>query len=222
MAKKGTIILVKDHSLKGIYIHRNAEIEKIGKKIVKLCRAKGIEGLKRIYDNLVMVQEDDPMTEEQREAYKRYIPEQLWKPDLTWREALAYTKDAVKPLQDEYPYQVDYADYIPCWTSRYQYCIDLDQNYLMIAEYGYELIAQEGDLSLKETVRYPHKIKPFVVGKFPLDAIPEDWLEQCLDAWNHVYLTYVPMDAAAVASGNGSYVNGGQYDPDQIGFYYGR
>lgn len=94
MAKKGLISLVKDDKIKAVYIHRNAQLDKIGKRVVKLCRENTVDELKELYDRLILVDEDSRMPPEQREAYKKYMPEQCYTEDLDWTTALKYTKDA--------------------------------------------------------------------------------------------------------------------------------
>lgn len=221
MEKKGTIILIKNNVIKGIYIHRHAEIKCMGKRLVKLCHAKKTDGLKTLYDKLIMVKEENPMTKEQREAYKRYIPEKYWTNDLTWTQALGYTIDATKPLFDEFPYAVDYTDFIPSWRSRFQYCLNLDNGTFQIAKYGLECIAQNGE-DFYKNVQYPHKIAPVVLGKFSIDQIPDDWMEQCEAYWDSLYLCYLPMDEAAKKSGNGGFAVEDQHNPDKVGFYIGN
>jgi len=82
MSKKGLISIVKNDKVKATYIHRNAQLEGIGKRVVRLCKENTLEELNALYDALILVDEDTPMTQEQKEAYKKYMPEQLYRDQL--------------------------------------------------------------------------------------------------------------------------------------------
>ena len=81
--KKGCIVLKKGNFLKVTYSHRNSEPEGIGTKLVKWIQKDGPEAIAKYFDEVQVIREEDPMTPEQVESYKKYIPEQLWKDDLT-------------------------------------------------------------------------------------------------------------------------------------------
>jgi hypothetical protein len=149
-----------------------------------------MEGLSALYDNLIPVDEDESMTIEQIEQYKKYIPEQLWKEDMNWTWALAYTKDITAPLLDGFFYIVDYASFIPAWRNRWRYCINLDEKVLQISKGGLEVIGH-GEEILSKNVDYMKRIAPFVLGRFPLGAIPDDWLEQCQARWHGKFMLKV-------------------------------
>lgn len=188
--KKGTIILKKDNQLKVCYTHRNAHLAGIGKKIVKMCRELGTEGLKELYNNIILVDETTPMTPEQIEAYQKYIPEQLRKNEMTWTEALLYTKDATEPLIDGFPYMVDYANFSGSWRNRFRYLLDLDNGVLIIIKAGLEMISQK-DEEYYADAEYVDKIAHTVIGKFPIDNIPENWIEMCETYWHSLMIIAV-------------------------------
>ena len=190
-AKKGSINFVKNNYCKVQYVHRGSDLDKMGAKLVKFLRSHTVEELDKLYDSLILVDEDDPMTAEQKEAYKKYIPEQLWSEDLTWTKALAYTKNALKPIEDGFPYIVDYAGFLPTWTNRYRYMINLDRNLFQIAKGGLECIGEEDNYTWDPDV-YPDSIATLVLGQFPLDNIPEDAIEQCKEEFHKYVLKYVP------------------------------
>ena len=120
--KKGCIVIKKNNKLKVTYSHRNSEMRLVGKRVVKWIKTAGIDAISDYYDKVQLVKEEDPMTDEQKESYKKYIPEQLWPeiPNMTWPEALAWTKDAAAPLKDFYPYMVDYSGFVGAWANRWR------------------------------------------------------------------------------------------------------
>ncbi len=147
MSKKGIITIVKEDKIKAVYIHRNAQLEGIGKRIVRLCRENTAEELKELYDRLILVDEDMPMTQEQKEAYKKYMPEQI----------------------------------------------------LKIAKGGLEIISQTVD-EFFDDADYCEKITPCVLAEFPLDNIPDNWLDICKEKWRSIQIICLPWDEAAIHS----------------------
>lgn len=125
------------------------------------------------------------MTPEQIVSYRKYIPEQLWSDEMTWPQAMAYTKDACAPLMDKYPVFVDYAGFNGTWINRWRYVIDLDNNLLIVVRGGLEMLNHETD-DYASTVSWHGKMAHTEVGRFPLDAIPEDWIEQCDKRWGNM------------------------------------
>lgn len=199
MSKKGLISIVKNDNIKATYIHRNAQLEGIGKRVVRLCKENSLDELNALYDSLILVDEDTPMTQEQKEAYKKYMPEQLYSDQLDWTTALKYTKDATAPLRDGFIYVVDYAGFLPSWRNRYRYTIDLDKNILKIAKGGLEIISQQSE-EFSEDAGYCDKITPCVLAEFPLEEIPDNWMDICKDKWQSVQIICLPWDEAAIHS----------------------
>lgn len=221
MSKKGSIIFIKNGKIKEIYCHRNAQYEGLGKRIVRMLRYFTVEELNQLYDYLIPVDEDTPMTEEQKQAYKKYMPEQCWKEDLTWTEALMYTKDPTEPIMDGFPYFVDYAGFSPSWRNRFRYTINLDTNRFQIAKGGLEVIAQDSDEFFKD-VDYPGSIVPCVVKAFPIDNIPDDWMEQCKARWkNDLILKMVPRDDVCNEANKHDSDPEGQHDAEKMAYYIG-
>ncbi len=219
-SKKGLIVLIKNNYIKCAYVHRNADLDKMGGKVIKLIKELGIKGLNDLYDKLIEVDEDAPMTMEQKLAYKAYVPEQLWSENMTWTDALKYTKNAIQPLKDGFPYTVDYAGFLPSWRNRYVYCINLDDNTFLISRKGLEQIAQESDEFYKG-VPYPEKMTATVLCKYPLDAIPENWMEEIQEFWKTLMLAHIPWDETAIVGNASESDKEGQHDPRRIGFYIG-
>ena len=199
MAKKGLILIVKNDKIKATYVHRHAQLEGIGKRVVRLCKEKSLEELNDLYEALILVDEDTPMTQEQKEEYRKYIPEQLYSEQLDWTTALKYTKDATAPLRNGFPFVVDYAGFLPSWRNRFRYTIDLDEKILRIAKGGLEVISQQSDEFFKDA-DYCDKIAPCVLAEFPLEAIPTNWIEICKEKWQSVQLVCLPWDDVAIAS----------------------
>ena len=221
MKKKGLLILLKDNYMKGIYCHRNAQPDCFGEKIVRqLCRCFTVKQLSQMYDSLIAVEEEAPMTEEQKLAYQKYIPKPLWTPELTWTQALAYTKNPLKPLIDGFPYYVDYAGFLPSWRNRWRYVIDLDRQLFQVSRGGLELISQETE-EFSPTADYTHKIRPVMLASYPLSAIPDDWAQQLHDRWMNLQIVAIPYDELAIRSEQYASDPQGQHDPHGMAFYLG-
>ena len=199
MSKKGLISIVKNDKIKATYIHRHAQLEGIGKRVVRLCKENTLEELNALYDALILVDEDTPMTQEQKEAYKKYMPEQFYSDQLDWTTALQYTKDATAPLRDGFPYVVDYAGFLPSWRNRFRYTIDLDQKIIKIAKGGLEIISQQSD-EFFDDADYCDKITPCVLAEFPLEDIPDNWMDICKDKWQTFRIVCLPWDEVAFRS----------------------
>ena len=185
--KKGVVVLKKDNYLKVAYAHRDAQLDGLGKKVVKMCRLLGTQGLSQVYDGTTLVNEEDPMTREQIEAYKKYMPKELWKEDLDWTTALMYTKDITKPLVDGFPYMVDYSGFCGAWRNRFRYILDLDEGMFTVVKAGLEMISQKEDEYFADA-DYLDKVAHTIIGKFPIDNIPEDWAEICQKYWKTLML----------------------------------
>ena len=190
--KKGCIVIKKNNKLKVTYSHRNSEMRLVGKRVVKWIKTAGIDAISDYYDKVQLVKEEDPMTDEQKESYKKYIPEQLWPEtaNMTWPEALAWTKDAVSPLKDFYPYMVDYSGFVGAWANRWRYIIDLDNNLFIVVRAGLEMLLRYDDDYPKD-VDWMAKVAHTEIGRFPLDNIPEDWIEQCDKYWGSLMIIAV-------------------------------
>ena len=228
--KKGCIVLKKGNFLKVTYSHRNSEPEGIGTKLVKWIQKDGPEAIAKYFDEVQVIREEDPMTPEQVESYKKYIPEQLWKDDLTWTEALAWTKNAVAPLKDHYPYLIDYSGFNGAWVNRWRYIVDLDTNEFIVILAGMELLCQLED-SYSSELTWPGKVAHREVGRFPLNNIPEDWIKQCRDCFSNLLIIAVDYSKNSegqhsekiqeAGEGHGGY-NPYDTDWDNIKYFYGQ
>ena len=228
--KKGCIVLKKNNLLKVTYSHRNSEPKGIGVKLVEWIRSAGAESIRAYFDAVQVIREEDPMTPEQRESYRKYVPEKLWKADMTWMEALAWTKNAVAPLRDNYPWLIDYSGFNGAWVNRWRYILDLDANEFLVILAGMEMLCQPDDTYSKDFF-WPDKVVHTEVGRFPLDAIPDDWIEQCRKRYGSLMIIAVDYSKNSEAmrseeiqeagEGHGGY---NPYDTDweNIKFFYGQ
>ena len=228
--KKGCIVLKKNNFLKVTYSHRNSEMEGIGIKVVSWIRSAGAEAISAYFDKVQVIREEEPMTPEQVESYKKYIPEQFWKADLTWPEALAHTRNAVAPLRDNYPWLIDYSGFCGVWLNRWRYIIDLDTKEFVVILAGLEMLLQPDDTYSKEFI-WPDKVAHTEIGRFPMDNIPTDWIEQCRKRFGSMMIVAVDFSKNSEAKhseeiqeegeGHGGY---NPYDTDweNIKFFYGQ
>ena len=228
--KKGCIVLKKNNFLKVTYVHRNSQMEGTGARLADWIRSAGAAAISDYFDKVQVIREEDPMTAEQIESYKKYIPEKLWKDDLTWPEALAWTKSAVSPLRDNYPWLVDYSGFGGVWINRWKYVIDLDSKEFIVVIAGLEMLLQPDDTYSKEFI-WPDKVAHTEIGRFPLDDIPSDWIEQCRERFGGMMILAVDYGKNSVAvhseeiqhagEGHGGY---NPYDTDweNIKFFYGQ
>ena len=228
--KKGSIVLKKNNFLKVTYSHRNSEPEGIGTDLVEWIRAAGAASIGEYFDRVAVIREEDPMTAEQRESYRKYVPEKLWSADMTWPQALAWTKNAVAPLRDGYPWLVDYSGFNGAWVNRWRYIVDLDTNEFLVILAGMEMLCQPEDTYSKDFT-WPDKVAHTEVGRFPLDDIPSDWIAKCRARFGSLMIVAVEpgKNREAVYSeeiqeageGLGGY---NPYDTDweKIKFFYGQ
>jgi len=228
--KKGCIALKKNNTLKVTYSHRNSGMEGVGAKLVDWIRSAGAAAISDYFDRVQVIREEDPMTPEQIESYAKYIPEQLRKKDMTWPEALAHTKNAVAPLRDGYPWLIDYSGFNGAWINRWRYVVDLDSNEFIVVIGAMEMICQPEDTYSKDFI-WPDKLVHTEIGRFPLDDIPEDWIERCRKRFGSMMIIAVDYskNSEAVRSeeiqeageGHGGY---NPYDTDweNIKFFYGQ
>ena len=228
--KKGSIVLKKNGRLKVTYSHRNSQMEGVGASLVSWIRSAGAEAISEYYDRVQVIREEDPMTPEQVESYRKYIPEKLWKADLTWPEALAWTKNAVAPLRDNYPWLIDYSGFCGVWFNRWKYVLDLDSCEFIGVMAGLELLLQPKDEYSKEFI-WPDKVAHVEIGRFPMDDIPEDWAEQCRKRFGSMMILAVDFskNSAALHSEEVQHAGEGHggdnpYDTDweNIKFFYGQ
>mgnify|MGYP004460091763 FL=1 len=229
--KKGVIVLKKNNTLKVTYSHRNSEMRLVGKRTVKWIRSAGVDAISDYYDKVIMIKEETPMTEEQKESYKKYIPEQLWPETehMTWQEALAWTKDAVSPLKAFYPYMVDYSGFVGAWANRWRYIIDLDNNLFIVVRAGLEMLLFDSCDTYPPEYDWMGKVAHTEIGRFPLDNIPEDWIEQCDKYWKSLMIIAVDyshnkeaMDSEHVQEMGVNGYNPADSDWEKIKFYYGQ
>lgn len=228
--KKGSIILKKNNYLKVTYSHRNSEPEGIGVRLVDWIRSAGAGAISEYFDRVKVIREEEPMTPEQRESYRKYVPEKLWNENMTWPQALAWTKNAVAPLKDGYPWLIDYSGFNGVWINRWRYIIDLDSNEFVVILAGMEMLCQEDDKYSKE-FSWPGAVVHTEVGRYPLDSIPEDWPKQCRDRFGRKMIIAVDStknkealhawEVQEAGEGHGGY---NPYDTDweNIKFFYGQ
>ena len=228
--KKGCIVLKKNNYLKVTYSHRNSELEGLGEKLVEWLREAGAPAVSEYFDRVQVIREEDPMTSQQAESYRKYVPEKLWKPDMTWSEALAWTKNAVAPLRDGYPWMVDYSGFNGAWVNRWRYIVDLDAGELIVVIGGMEMICQPEDSYSKDFI-WPDKLVHTEIGRFPLDDIPADWAARCRRRFGGMMIIAVDYGKNSEAmhseeiqhagEGHGGY---NPYDTDweNIKFFYGQ
>ncbi|MBO4360085.1 MAG: hypothetical protein J5822_04340 [Eubacteriaceae bacterium] len=228
--KKGCIVLKKNNYLKVTYSHRSSEMQYLGEKVADWVRSAGAAAISDYFDKVEVVREEDGMSPEQRESYRKYIPSQLWKEDMSWYEALAWTKDACAPLRDGYPWLVDYSGFNGAWVNRWRYIIDLDNNEFIVVLAGLEMMCHPTDTYEKDFI-WPDKVAHTEVGRFPLDDIPSDWAEQCRRRFGSLMIVAVDYsrNREAVHSDNIQHEGEGlggynPYDTDweNIKFYYGQ
>jgi len=178
MTKKGLFGFQKNGVRKVTYSHRDSHLKGLGRKVVRLCRNYSLDQLNKLYDELILVEEDDNMTEDQKQVYKKYLPPECWNEELDWTSVLKYSRDITAPILDGFKYLIEYGSFFGSMRCRWIYMINLDNNMLEISKYGFEVTGQESDI-VDPSVTYPKERGPILVGHFPLDDIPDDWVEIC-------------------------------------------
>ena len=176
MPVKGLVTFSKDGLNKTTYSHRNSFPAALGARVVDLCRSLSTNELSTLFDELEMVDEDSNMTMEQIEACKKYLPDECWKPDLDWLTVLKYSNDIIKPIKDGFGFAVEYGSFLGSMRCRWVYVINLDTNTLGIYKNGLEKLGIMSDVDPAQYFTEDCVI-PLLVGEFPLNNIPENWLD---------------------------------------------
>ena len=178
MTKKGLLVFRKNGVEIAAYSHRDSHLRGLGRKVVRLCRYFSVDELNKLFDGIILVNDNDEMSSEQIIAYKKYLPEENWNENLDWCSVLKYCRDITAPLKYGLLYMVNYISFRGSLRCRWIYTIDLDKNLLEICKFGLEVIGQESDIIDRSQI-YPSEQEPVIVGSFPLNAIPENWIELC-------------------------------------------
>ncbi len=135
-----------------------------------------MDKLNRLFDEIIMVDEEEEMTPKQVQAYKNYLPQAYWNENLDWITVLKHTKDPTWPLADGFKFMVEYGSFLGSMRCRWIYTINLDTQMLEVYKNGLEKIGIATDV---DPAQYLNKdaLIPVLVGEFPLNKIPDDWLE---------------------------------------------
>jgi hypothetical protein len=228
--KKGSVVMKKNGVLKVTYSHRSSGMDGLGQNLVGWIRQAGEDSISRYYDEVTVVREEDAMTDEQRKLYRKYVPEKLYRDDMTWPQALAWTKNAAMPLKDGYPWLVDYSGFCGVWANRWKYVIDLDTHEFIVVIAGLEMLCRPDD-TFPSDFLWPDKVAHTEIGRFPLSDIPEDWQEKCRKKYGGMMILAADYSRNSEAmhseevqeagEGHGGY---NPYDTDweNIKFFYGQ
>lgn len=176
MPTKGLLGFCKNGVQKVTYSHRESYPNGLGKKVVDLCRTKSIDELNKLFDEIIMVDEEAKMDQGQVEAYKKYLSKEYWNENLDWYTVLKYNTDITKPLIDGFRYMVEYGSFLGSMRCRWIYTINLDTNKLEVYKNGLEKLGIDTDVNPAQYIT-DDALTPVLVGEFPLDNIPDNWLE---------------------------------------------
>lgn len=178
MPTKGLFGFRRNGTEKLTYNHRESYPQGLGRKVVDFCRNLSVQELNNLFDELIIVDDEDPITAEQIQAYKNYLAAEHWSENLDWKTVLRYNNDPTLPLMDGFRVMVEYGSFIGSQRCRWVYIINLDDNQLEIYKNGLELLGRKTDDPVPREL-FPPDQGPLLTGIFPLDNIPENWLE-CL------------------------------------------
>ena len=134
---------------------------------------------------------------------------------MTWSEALAWTKNAVAPLRDGYPWLIDYSGFNGVWINRWRYIIDLDENVFIVVIGGMEMICQPED-KYSEDFIWPGKLAHTEIGRFPLDDIPADWIDRCRSRFGSMMIIAVDYSKNSEATHSEEIQEAGEGHGDTI------
>lgn len=176
MTTKGLFGFRKNGVQKVTYCHRESYPGGLGSKVVAFCRSTSIEKMNELFEVIIMVDDEEKMTPQQVQAYKNYLPQEYWNENLDWNTVLKYSKDPTRPLTDGFKFMVEYGSFLGSMRCRWIYIINLDTQKLEVYKNGLEKLGIATDV---DPGRYLTKeaLIPVLAGEFPLNQIPDDWLD---------------------------------------------
>lgn len=175
MGTRGTYGFYKNNQDKLTYNHFDSYPSCLGNNIVEFIRSTPIELLNDIYDQIILVDKDSKPTEEQiNECIKWYNSRVSTQSIHDWYCLLRKAQGNPEAYKEGLRYMIEANDFIKdsLWCE-WGYIINLDNKTFEVYK-GFQKEPNNNRYACKDDNGY-YNCK--LVGEFPLDNIPENWIE---------------------------------------------
>ena len=177
MGTRGMYGFYQNGVTKATYNHFDSYPEWLGKKIVDFIRNTTIEEMNEIFDRIIMVDENDKPTAEQIAECITYYNDMVSTGSVDdWYSLLRNAQGDLNAYKNGLRYMIDNSDFIKySLFCEWAYIINLNDNVLEIYK-GFQKSPQYNRYYIEESDSGYYNCRLLV--KFPLDNIPENWLEE--------------------------------------------
>lgn len=147
MGTRGGYGFKKDGQMKITYCHYDSYPSWLGNNVVRFIKDNSVEEMNKIFDNIVMINEDVPATIEQIKECKKYADSSVSTGALSeWYVLLRHTQGDLNVYKHGLKYMIDNGSL----NEDYAYVINLDDNTFEFYKYG--KLADKVPLEIADTV----------------------------------------------------------------------
>lgn len=184
--RKGVVIIgtrgcygfYRDGTNKLTYNHFDSYPEYLGYNVVEFIRDTSIEEMNQIFDQIVMVNEDSPATKKQIDECLKWYDSSISTGALDeWYVLLRRAQGDLFAYKKGLRFMIDNSEFMKdSLFCEWAYVINLTTNKLEIYR-GFQKKPQKNRYyTRKQICKGYYNVK--LVIEFPLDNIPDDWVEQ--------------------------------------------
>jgi hypothetical protein len=157
MSTRGVYGFYKNGEYKITYNHSDSYPECLGEDVVKFVRKTSVEEMNKIFDRIILVDEDIPATQEQIEECIEYASLNVASNKTSdWYCLLRKAQDNLFVYKEGLNYMVDNKKFLDDIWCEWKYIINLDSGVLEIYD------------------------DDTVAGTFDLKEIPTDWIKKLI------------------------------------------
>lgn len=157
MSTRGVYGFYKNGEYKITYNHSDSYPEGLGEDVVKFIRETSIEEMNKIFDKIILVDEDFPATQEQIEECIEYASLNVASNKISdWYCLLRKAQGNLFAYKEGLRYMIHSKGFLDNTWCEWKYIIDLDSGVLEI---------HDGDT---------------ITGIFDLKEIPTDWIKKLI------------------------------------------
>jgi len=184
MSTRGLYGFYKNGITKTTYNHNDSLPEELGNNIVNFLRDTTIPELNAIFDKIILVDGNEKPSVSQYFEHYKYDTRKNWQPMDDWDAVLREYQGNLQVYKDGLQYMTDDLSFIHnSLFCEYVYIINLDTNVMEVYYGGQRKPTKD---------RYYNESYPYIdntlsldyvyynckmVIEFPLDNIPENWIE---------------------------------------------
>lgn len=176
MGTRGAYGFYKDGIDKITYNHFDSYPEYLGDNIVQFCRATSIKDMRKIFDNIILVEQDSTPTQKQIEECKKYHDKTVSTGELTeWYSLLRKTQGDLELYKNGLRYMIDSANFMTDGLfCEWAYVINLTDEVLEVYR-GFQKTPADNRYSTEPSNSGYYNVG--LLAEFSLDNIPDDWQE---------------------------------------------